>query len=1005
MPTAQKSRSKAKSKTTAAAKQAAEKAKLDQIEKTKLDTAICNRTQSTLIVNILLEATFGCMTFLRGLLPDDNFTDKVVLVPNPDPLHAPSAPTPAELAALAEGSQPPPASQYGKTATGLKVKSLIRGYSPEADKVLGWLDGIMEAVEKQYLKTCVFAIYLDPNEPEKQVPRLIETLTVSFHYPLVPGTDIRVPEMEISDHLSHLGLDQTKRISSSAAVGTRTVGEVKRALRRLVKSLILVCQNMGELPAQKFGNMKLVYNESAPADYEAPNFVPLALEKQQWHFTTHEVNEKPDRTFVGAVESGHHSISVKVASIIKEIPRPVHVEEEDAMEFGVERSAQVTTKGKRKREDEQEEQREDALRRKIVWSADQDAEDRSLIDPEYRDAEGEPENSPTSSQEGSDGYRPYGIMADDGAIMPIPEELMAGARRPHIDEGEEKGEEDDIAMEVDGQEVSPTLVSNGENSRAMQPIDIHNVFEEMLNPEPVNMQLDRQSSNGLRAEFSKNVRPGVQVELDDPVSSVPVPETTVIERHESIQIDAIALSNQREEDIDSIASFSQLDRITHTVRDVPAESSQVPSSQRRSPRQSRPVENINEKQGSKGSKSSRQASKEPCVCGDPAEDLTMVACESCERWFHMPCTGHLEPKNLPETYYCTVCILVLTGNGTKAAVEHVETYLPGIALLRRGLWVGYTEKCLPDEIALCKRLGCGPQDTKQLVERMTDGGFLVPIQIDAKNKRGKKARGWTFVNNITQSNKLRTWFTPGGTLERNEFGVNAKMVKAFRNWKGGPQSDLQDSQIAAPKQRGGKPTDIQDEGVQITESHPNPQIKSHSDSQSRSQSDSPSQVRPNGKHQTLHTREPVHQTPALTEENNGGKAKEKEKEKVKEKEAEEMIVDEIEEFDRDPTPTPRPASTPKGRREREVISRPAGNAAGGSQLRSGSQSQARSQAGNKDVNRNNDGAAIVTPVPTKLSSQAAQVQVPALASQLRPTRTRRERVSAARSFVDMGTLY
>jgi hypothetical protein len=50
----------------------------------------------------------------------------------------------------------------------------------------------------------------------------------------------------------------------------------------------------------------------------------------------------------------------------------------------------------------------------------------------------------------------------------------------------------------------------------MQPIDIQNVFEEMLNPEPVKMQLDRQSSNGLCAEISKNVRPGVQVELDDP---------------------------------------------------------------------------------------------------------------------------------------------------------------------------------------------------------------------------------------------------------------------------------------------------------------------------------------------------------------------------------------------------------------------------------------------------------------------------------------------------------
>jgi hypothetical protein len=227
-----------------------------------------------------------------------------------------------------------------------------------------------------------------------------------------------------------------------------------------------------------------------------------------------------------------------------------------------------------------------------------------------------------------------------------------------------------------------------------------------------------------------------------------------------------------------------------------------------------------------------------------------------------------------------------------------------------------------------------------------------------------------------------------------------------------PCSSLFFVRIAAPKQRGGKSTDIQDEGVQITESHPDPQTKSHSESQS--QSDSQSQVRPNGKHQTLHTLDTTIKNPVPSEVTSGGK--DNEKEKVKEKAEEEMIVDEIEEFDRDPTPTPRPASTPKGRREREVTPRPAGKARSGSRLQSQSQSQlqsrlqsqsqsqARSQARNKDVNRNNDGAAIVTPVPTKLSSQAAQVPVPALASQLRP-RTRRERVSAARSFVDMGTLY
>ena len=50
----------------------------------------------------------------------------------------------------------------------------------------------------------------------------------------------------------------------------------------------------------------------------------------------------------------------------------------------------------------------------------------------------------------------------------------------------------------------------------MQPIDVQNIFGEMLNPEPVGMQLERQPSDGSRAEISENVRPGVQLGQDDP---------------------------------------------------------------------------------------------------------------------------------------------------------------------------------------------------------------------------------------------------------------------------------------------------------------------------------------------------------------------------------------------------------------------------------------------------------------------------------------------------------
>lgn len=224
-------------------------------------------------------------------------------------------------------------------------------------------------------------------------------------------------------------------------------------------------------------------------------------------------------------------------------------------------------------------------------------------------------------------------------------------------------------------------------------------------------------------------------------------------------------------------------------------------------------------------------------------------------------------------------------------------------------------------------------------------------------------------------------------------------------------SSLSFVRLAVPKQRGGKSTDIQDEGVQIAESHLNAQVKSHSESQSQSQ------IQPAREHQTLRTLDTAIKNPSLTETTSDRMDKDEEKEK--EKEVEEMIVDEIEEFDRDPTPTPRPTLATKGRGEREVTPRPAEKARSGSQsqnqsrsqlqsrLQSQSQSQARSQARSKNVNHNNDDTTttIVAPVPTRLPTETAQVQVPALASQFRPTRTRRERVSAARSFVDMGTLY
>ncbi|KAJ9094199.1 hypothetical protein QFC19_008051 [Naganishia cerealis] len=247
------------------------------------DQAWMNLQQSNLIVKTMLDATFGCMTFLRGLLPDGNFEDVHVAAPNPGPCPCPVGGHDARRtgheyasAAAAAASQMSNASNtaagggesQGKSSgKGLRIKKIKRGYSTEADKLLDWIDGgIMEAVEKQYLKSCVFAVYLDPEDPTN----LVEALTINFYYPELDDSGIKIPQFHIEDSIQNLRIGGTdglmtttttgkqedgaagKRDSARAPDGMRlrTVGEVKKAIKKLIKSLIITCQSLGELPSK-----------------------------------------------------------------------------------------------------------------------------------------------------------------------------------------------------------------------------------------------------------------------------------------------------------------------------------------------------------------------------------------------------------------------------------------------------------------------------------------------------------------------------------------------------------------------------------------------------------------------------------------------------------------------------------------------------------------------------------------------------------------------------------
>ncbi|KAF9971918.1 DNA binding protein [Actinomortierella ambigua] len=106
-----------------------------------MDSKVISPQQSLVVAKKLLMASFGCVSYLRGLFPEENFHDD--------------------------------------RACNVQIKTVKRGYSFEGDAFLNWLEcGIFDALNKQYLRTIVLGIYLDKEKPTD----LTESYTFNITY-------------------------------------------------------------------------------------------------------------------------------------------------------------------------------------------------------------------------------------------------------------------------------------------------------------------------------------------------------------------------------------------------------------------------------------------------------------------------------------------------------------------------------------------------------------------------------------------------------------------------------------------------------------------------------------------------------------------------------------------------------------------------------------------------------------------------------------------------------
>ncbi|KAI8591437.1 DNA-binding protein [Geranomyces variabilis] len=199
--------------------------------------------QSLNLVRNLLSTALGAVVYIRGLFPENHFKD----------------------------------SSLG----GIALKTIERNVSPQSDELLNWLEkGCYDALERRYLKTMIFGIYLDPEEPEK----LVEAYTFGFSY---PNEDQWCLTIDANGKESHR---------------LRTRGAVMKATSDMLRRLLILTETLRPLPENACLTMKLFYYDNiTPDDYEPPYFRE-GDNDSKYYFAS-----PPERVKTGLVETPYHA--------------------------------------------------------------------------------------------------------------------------------------------------------------------------------------------------------------------------------------------------------------------------------------------------------------------------------------------------------------------------------------------------------------------------------------------------------------------------------------------------------------------------------------------------------------------------------------------------------------------------------------------------------------------------------------------------------------------------
>jgi hypothetical protein len=170
---------------------------------TKSAEKIVTQKQSLDVVKTLLGACVGSLAFLRCLFPNDCFIKRRI---------------------GDDGTEPGTGGNKG-----IKVTLLRERVSPEADKLVEWLEkGVYQTIKDGYLKALQIGISTDKNHPEL----VKEAYTFSFSYRSSGLGGVEEFEMHITDLLDR----------------NVTVASAGKSAQQMIRRLLEMTEGLGPLP-------------------------------------------------------------------------------------------------------------------------------------------------------------------------------------------------------------------------------------------------------------------------------------------------------------------------------------------------------------------------------------------------------------------------------------------------------------------------------------------------------------------------------------------------------------------------------------------------------------------------------------------------------------------------------------------------------------------------------------------------------------------------------------